>query len=300
MRLTIDGNGVFVNGAGTNAGTGVGEFRIKSSPITIPKLVMNGGQIDESFNGSAGGPASTNPVVLNGEIDVVANTPLYNDTGNDEGFTINSLLTGTGNIEFRDQGYSINNGNTLNIAGNANTYSGTWNVIQGTLLGTGTAALGTNNITIGALGALETTYDLNNPHGTLTLNGQMLLHQHDTFLNVTVGGSSLASGTYSLANLSASYPASFPLAWPAQTGSSVANGSGSITVLVGSGPARPTVFASFNYPNLVLNWSNAGLGILQSATNSTGPWTQVSGATSPYTNVVSTNTPQLFFRLKAQ
>ncbi|HEX3800097.1 MAG TPA: LamG-like jellyroll fold domain-containing protein [Verrucomicrobiae bacterium] len=298
--LTIDGNGIFVSGAGTNVGSSTGEFRIKATPITVPKLVMNGGQIDESVGGSAGGPPTLAPVVLNGEIDILANTPFYNDTGNDEGLTINSLLTGTGNVEFRDQGYSITNGNTMNIANSANTYSGTWDVIQGTLLGTGTGALGTNNITIGTTGALETTYDLNAPHATLMVNGKVLLHQNDTFLNVVVGGTSLAAGNYPFATLASSFPDNFPANWPIQTGSTMTNASGSITVLVGSGQARPTIHSSFANGQIVLSWSNAGLGILQSATNAAGPWAVVSGATSPYTNSISTNTPQLYFRLRAQ
>jgi hypothetical protein len=47
--------------------------------------------------------------------------------------------------------------------------------------------------------------------------------------------------------------------------------------------------------NLVLSWSPGET--LQDATNVAGPYTDIAGAVSPYTNVV-TNLPQLFFRLK--
>ena len=62
------------------------------------------------------------------------------------------------------------------------------------MLGTGTNALGTNDITIGAQGALETTYDVTNTTGSLILQGQMFLHQDDTFRTVTVGTTPLAKG----------------------------------------------------------------------------------------------------------
>ena len=45
---------------------------------------------------------------------------------------------------------------------------------------------------------------------------------------------------------------------------------------------------------VILNWS--GSFFLQSATNVTGPYTDVSGATAPYTN--STSGAQKFFRLR--
>lgn len=48
-----------------------------------------------------------------------------------------------------------------------------------------------------------------------------------------------------------------------------------------------------NGNQLVINWAN---GSLQSSTNISGPWTSVSGATSPYTNDVSTNA-QMYFRV---
>ena len=56
---------------------------------------------------------------------------------------------------------------------------------------------------------------------------------------------------------------------------------------------------TFNPPlhignKLVLSWST---GTLLQSTNLLGPWTPVGGATSPYTNDVSTNGPRMFYRV---
>jgi hypothetical protein len=45
---------------------------------------------------------------------------------------------------------------------------------------------------------------------------------------------------------------------------------------------------------VVLTWPN---GILQDATNVTGPYQDVPGATSPYTNI-TTSPPYKFYRLR--
>jgi hypothetical protein len=288
--LTVAGDGNFAAGGSAT----IGEIRLESTPTTFPRLAMSGGQVDASIANSAG-----IQYVINGEMDINANTPFYDDAATGAGYTINAFLTGAGQIELHDLGYAMSDGNTLNIAGNTNTFSGTWNVVQGTLLGAGTNALGTNSITVGAEGALETAYDIKNPNASLTLNGRMLLHQNDTFQSVSVGGAALFAGSYSFAYLSAWYPDYFPAAWPLQSGSSVSSGSGSLSVL--AGPPPPTLsFQELISPNLVLSWSNGGLGLLLEATNITGPWSPVPGGNSPYTNIVSPSAPQLFFRLQAQ
>jgi len=289
-ELRIEGDGNYVDrGSAT-----IGEIRFKSSPTTLPKLVLNGGQVDQSMGGGAGIQC-----VINGEMDILANAPFYVDSANDAGYTINAWLTGAGQVSLYDLGWEIGNGNTMNIAGVSNTFTGTWNVVEGTLLGTGTNALGTNAITVGATGALETAYNINNSHGSLTLNGRMLLHQDDTFQTVSIGGVAVYAGTYSFAYLSARYPAFFPAAWPLQSGSSVSTGSGSLTVLAGPSPPA-IVIQNFTPTNLVLSWSNGGLGILWRATNIEGPWSSAAGLSSPYTNILSPVAPQWYFRLQTQ
>jgi hypothetical protein len=48
--------------------------------------------------------------------------------------------------------------------------------------------------------------------------------------------------------------------------------------------------------NLTVSW--IGGGLLQSATNVTGPWTLFSNATSPFTSLISPNYPRQFFRVQ--
>jgi large repetitive protein len=58
----------------------------------------------------------------------------------------------------------------------------------------------------------------------------------------------------------------------------------------------PEIISSqFSNGNLVLDWP---FGTLQSATDITGPWSDVVGATPPYTNTPSG--PQEFFRIRLQ
>ena len=49
-----------------------------------------------------------------------------------------------------------------------------------------------------------------------------------------------------------------------------------------------------NGPQFVLTYAT---GTLQSSTNVAGPWAPVAGATSPYTNLLDSATPNEFFRL---
>src|SRR5262249_42746123 len=141
---------------------------------------------------------------------------------------IDAWLTGSGGLIWSQWGASLG-GSDLNITGTSNTFSGRWNGLPGTPLGSGTNSLGHNDIAVSAPGALETLYDLNNPAGSLTLNGQMFLHQNDTFKTVTVAGTQLSAGTYTFAQLNATYPANFPVNWIQQAGSGSNAGSGNIT-----------------------------------------------------------------------
>jgi hypothetical protein len=153
--------------------------------------------------------------------------------------------------------------------------------------------LGTNDITVATDGALETLYNINNPAGTLTLDGKMFLHQNDTFKSVIIGGVPLADGVYSFSQLNANYPANFPATWTAQLGSTVTAGSGSITVGASTPPV--TLNSSFNGSTMTLSWSQ---GVLLEADQVTGPWTTNTTATSPFT--VTPSAPQKFYRIQVQ
>jgi hypothetical protein len=277
-QITVDGDGVWIN----NGSATIGEIRLKHDTVRFPKLVMNGGQIDQGDNSVA---------VIAGEMDILANTPLYVDSsaGQERQLQIDAWLTGSGSIEWH--AYSTSFAANLNITGTSNTFSGSWHVVQGVLLGSGTNSLGTNSITVEAGAALETLYDVHNNSANLVLNGQMFLHQNDSFWNVVVGGTSLAPGTYSYAQLGASFPTNFPNTWLLQTGSAFNTGSGNLTVL-----GLPPGYLSFQFSgsSLKLSWSP---GTLLEATNLMGPWT-TNNATSPFT--VTPTEPEKFYRVQLQ
>lgn len=280
--LTVAGDGVFAEN-----GANIGEIRFKhTSPgvVYFKRLVMNGGQLDSGNN---------DVCVIQGRMDVLANTPIYADSGagQDRGWRIEAWLTGNGSIEFRNA--TANFTANLDIAGTSNTFSGTWNVVRGVLLGSAPGSLGTNHINVGATGALETLYDINNPHASLTLDGQLFLHQNHTFKAVTVAGTPLAPGTYSFAQLNSAYPANFPASWPMQVGSAFSTGSGSVTVLGEAPPQVPLGF-SFAGGNLTLTWSQ---GTLLEATNVTGPWV-TNNAPSPFT--VTPTELRKFYRVQVR
>ncbi len=282
--LTVEGSGILENGTVL----AVGEFRFKHpDPGTnvFPRLVLNGGQLDNGDNGT---------IVLAGEIDVVSNSIIYVDSaaGVDRTTQINSWLTGSGDLTWSQWGTGLG-GPDLNITGTSNTFSGRWNVLQGTLLGSGAKSLGTNDITVATVGALETSYDINNPSGSLTLDGQMFLHQNDTFKNVTVAGTPLSPGTYTFAQLNSTYPANFPATWTLQAGSTNNTGSGSITV---GTPVSVTLGFNFNGSSLTLSWSQ---GILLEANDVTGPWTTNLSASPPSFTVTPT-APRKFYRIQVQ
>lgn len=294
--LRVEGNGTYDTSL-NNAGA----IRIKGgNPGTVHfrKLVMAGGQICNILNNGW-------PAILTGEVNVISNSVVWaSDDTSPRSITIASKLTGDGGIRYR----AYNNFSTLqtgssaslNISGENNTFTGVWIVELGVLVGSGVNALGTNTITVDAQGALQTTYDVNNPAGDLILNGRMYLTQNDTFRRVFVNGTQLAAGTHSYASLAAAFPAAFPATWTGVTGALTStSATGSITVL--DGPAAPvnpgTVQVTRNGANLEITWTNTST-LLLSATNIVGPWVTNTGATSPFT--VTNDTPQKFFRLQAQ
>jgi hypothetical protein len=70
-------------------------------------------------------------------------------------------------------------------------------------------------------------------------------------------------------------------------------------ITVGTPPPPSTQPIPLNYqlsaPNFTLTWSDASFS-LQSAANVSGPYTTISGATSPFTTNITSHS-QLFFRL---
>jgi autotransporter-associated beta strand protein len=301
--LTVYGDGIFVSGATTNAGALI--MKGQSPGITsFKKLVMNGGQIF-SFTDA------NNPTIIGGgELNIIANTPVagLSATGG-RSFTIGSQITGNGNVDYigwPNTTFQAGVVTALNIAGTNNPYTGTWNVIAGTLVGSAPGALGTNTITVGTNAALQTAYGLNNTNGTLILNGRMNLTQNDTFRAVSVNGTSLAAGTYSFSQLASAYPANFPATWVGQTGADTStSASGSLTVLGASTASNPTNLTfTVSGSTLSLSWPGDHLGwIAQSnrvSVASPASWFDIAGSQS-VTNLTVTINPSLtnvFFRLR--
>jgi hypothetical protein len=231
-------------------------------------------------------------------------------TGN-QPIWINSFLTGTGTLTYAYLAAQYAS-NALVIACASNTFSGQWNVLQGALLGYAPNSLGTNSITVAALGALETTYDLNSPAASLVLNGQMYLYRNDTFNNVTINGTAISPGTYTFAQLNSAYPTNFPVSWPVQLGSATGTntGTGSLTVLTGPPPppALPATIKTISLASGTLTLAGSGGASsgtyhVLTTTNLLSAWTVVTNgsydANGNFTNnfSISVGAGQQFFKL---
>ena len=178
-------------------------------------------------------------------------------------FQIDAYLTGSGNIQV----FNLNatNGDPINsvvdITGITNTFTGTWDVEMGPLVGNGTSSLGTNTITINTNGVLETSYPINNTNSTLNLKGRMFLTQTDAFNSVVINGTSLPPGTYSAAQLHATNATVFPLSFPTLYGTTATSAAGAIKV--GNVAVLPSS------PHLTSIQVSGSGGLALSATNGT-------------------------------
>ena len=281
VQLTIDGNGVFTNAPA--AGAPSAELRLKQPlltgcTVTFNKLIMNGGQIDLGSDGF---------VILAGEMDILTNTALYDDSGGgvNRQLRIDAQLDGTGTILWH--GFANSGVNVLTINGPNNTFSGQWNVDQSVLIGTAPNALGTNNIFVSANGGLETTYNIANTNGNLLVasGGQVFLHQNDVFRTAQFGNYALQGGSnYTFATLHTLFTNYFPAAWPTNFMLTNASGSGSMMALQSIPPYMltdlPAEMVTFTGQTLTLaptvggtipftyQWKTNGTAILN-ATNAT-------------------------------
>ncbi|HEY4415205.1 MAG TPA: LamG-like jellyroll fold domain-containing protein [Verrucomicrobiae bacterium] len=301
--LRVEGNGTYDSSL-----IAAGAIRIKGgNPATVyfKKLVMAGGQISSILN-------SGWPAIFTGEINVISNAVIWaSDDTSPRSITVQSTLTGNGSIQYHGyistSTFRTDTSASLNIANANNPYTGTWNVELGTVAGSALNALGTNTITVGAQGALQTTYDIYNTNADLILNGRINLTQNDTFRQVIINGNPLSTGTHLYTELTNSYPANFPAAWTGVVGALTAtNVSGSLTVLAGSSIASyPTnITFSVSGGSLSLTWPATHLGwIAQSnsvALANTNDWFDIAGSQSA-TNLNITIIPgstNVFYRLR--
>lgn len=302
-ELRVEGNGAYDSSL-TNAGA----IRIKGgnpSTVYFKKLVMAGGQISSILN-------SGWSAVLTGEINVLSNTVVWaSDDTNPRSITVQSTLTGNGGIQFHGYNtittFQTASSASLNIASANNPYTGTWNVELGMLVASGANSLGTNTITVGTQGALQASYDINNPNGALILNGRFNLTRNHTFKSVAVNGAPLSAGVYSFATLNATYPTNFPASWTGVNGAlTETTGSGSITIPGGTASYPTNLTSSFGGGALSLSWPATHLGwFLQQQTNSRAiglntNWADVAGSDAMTTTNIAVNpaAPTVFYRLR--
>ncbi len=319
--LTVDGNGVFTNATGAGETTvGLIQFKEVFSPTTnyFPLLVMAGGQLDNGGVGTNASGAAASMILVQGIVNIESNTPMYVDSagGINRAFQIDAFLEGNGSIEYHDfpETNDAMFGGLL-ITGSTNTYSGTWNVVQGPLVGSGANSLGTNTITINTNGVLETTYPINNTNSSLILNGRMFLTQTDVFQSVVINGTPLPAGIYTAAQLNSINACAFPLTFIALYGTTATSASGvikvgSVVVLPSSprltsiqvsGTGGLTLSATNGTPGgfwTLLQSSNVARPLNQWQTNATGTF---DGSGNLSTNILNaaTNT-QNFYILKVQ
>ena len=285
IQLTVDGQGIFAPGGGANGVEGEIRFKQGQGNETnyFPLLILAGGQLDNGASPSA-------LAEISGEIDVTSNSFIYVDSGGGQGrpWQIDAYLTGAGGLFLHDFDATLSGG--VNVTGSANTYTGTWDVDQGPLLGSGLNSLGTGSIEVNTNGVLETLYDIHDPNSSLSIsNGIMYLHQNDVFQSVTIDGTPLAVGTWTFAQLNSAYPTNFPASWTPIFNSPFSTASGSITVVGNS----VTLGFGYSAHSLTLSWSS---GSLLQATNLAGPWVTNTTATSPF--VVSPTNSQEFFKVQ--
>lgn len=302
-ELRVEGNGTY-DPSLTNAGA----IRIKGgnpSTVYFKKLVMAGGQISSILN-------SGWSAVLTGEINVLSNAVIWaSDDTSPRSITIQSALTGNGSIQFHGYNtittFQTASTASLNIASANNPYTGTWNVELGMLVASGANSLGTNTITVGTQGALQASYDINNPNGALILNGRFNLTRNHTFKSVTVNGTPLPAGVHSFATLNATYPTNFPASWTGVNGAlTETTGSGSITIPSSTASYPTNVTSSFGGGTLSLSWPATHLGwFLQQQTNSRAiglstNWTDITGSDAMTATNIAVNPadPTVFYRLR--
>jgi Concanavalin A-like lectin/glucanases superfamily/Immunoglobulin I-set domain/Immunoglobulin domain len=302
VTAVFPGDLLTVGGGGTNRAV----IAFKAATNYFKKIILDGGQISSFRDGTGNG------VFTGTEIEVRAGSRITAGNGvlSGKAVRIEAPLTGNGSILCQmvtGTDYLPNVVGGLNIASPSNTYSGTWDVVAGVLLATAPNALGTNNITVQSGGALQPTYDVSSPAATLVLDGRLYLMAHHTFKAVTVGGASLAAGTYPFATLNSSYPLNFPATWVGQTGAeTLTNASGSLTVLAGTASYSTNLTSAFSSGSLTLSWPASHAGwILQAQTNSSAVglstnWVDVPGSDAvTETNLaVNPENPAVFYRLR--
>ena len=209
----------------------------------IADLLLDGGSLSSWVGNRTMGFGGTLTVLS-------ASTLNVSNSGDSRRIVIHSLLSGGGDLNVA--GADSNDYVQLTNAGN--TYTGNWSVSGGRLEAQGAGSLGTGNVTVNSGARIDVDYDLNYSADWI-LDGAMVLDQTHTLGNLSIGTRQIADGTYSFADLNASYNGNF-----------VDGGSGSITVTGGAGPSVYELNKGQPYGN---SW-NTGADWTNTADSSTG------------------------------
>jgi len=160
-----------------------------SGTCTIPDLHLDGGSIGHWVGNRTIGVGGTITVDSASSMSAGSDGRVINLAG---------TLVGSG-------GLSFSGGGTLRITGTNNAgYSGDWSLGSGTTKAEGAGSLGSGNVAVQAGGTLDADYDIESVR-SLTLDGVLVLDQMHTFDNAVIGGTPLAPGSYSYADLNTAY-----------------------------------------------------------------------------------------------
>ena len=228
-------NGGFLNGSQSDLGNGVSVPILGNIYVASPSFVATGnGQEDcgmdgnhsVSFGGVVSGPSDAVIEIINtggppapvttvaGVVGGTTYAPPVQVTNGLNTFT-GTWIVQCGWLQTVNPG-SIDNGST----GSANILVDPKDKTYLTVMPNAGTPVTQGDGSDGNMALFEPMYNVNSA-GTLTLNqgGVMALHQFCAFASVTIGGTSLANGTYTYAELASAFPAYF-----------LAGGYGAITV----------------------------------------------------------------------
>ncbi len=202
--LTLPGRGILVvnNGAGATA--------------TVPELILAGGEVQCSFNGTAGTPQQR---TLAGLITVTAPSTL-NPSGADRIFNIAANITGAEMLTLSSNTVASGSvASTIVLGGDNSGFTGNWDVFTKTVKLASPSALGgseatPNSFTMHSGGVLDPDVAIVAPHTSVTLRNsgtasQLVLDQNVRVAALTLGTDVVPEGIYTWETLTAAQQAYF-------------------------------------------------------------------------------------------
>ena len=171
--------------------------------FTINDLILDGGTITH------GQPSITTSYIA-GSITLLSDSG-YNATGSSyRRATISASITGSSVFNV-----ILGGSDALTISSSFNSFNGVWDVEQYLseipvgFFATGDGSLGNSSVSIDTGINFDADYDIYNPTKYLSMSGIMTLDQDHTFGSIDIGGSALAAGTYTFAELNSTYDSYF-------------------------------------------------------------------------------------------